>query len=101
MGYSLPRRIGFIYDSASPIRNDLTRKVGIFRKDLMKFIAFAKKKFDIVIYSLAMSDLTIYQAVTIEMYYNFVYAVKKDLKRRKYLIIINNSAIRRSYEIVL
>ena len=81
IGFSLERRIGDTYDDSSGM-------VGIFRKELMMFIAYLqtnrrKYKYDIVLYSSGISDLAIYHAVTIEMYYNFYYAIQKDLDRRR------------------
>ena len=59
--------------------------IGIFRKDFMRFIAYTQTQinetFDIMLYSMAISPLLIYHAVTMEMYYNYVYVPRKGLKR--------------------
>ena len=59
--------------------------IGVFRKDFMNFIAYTQTQedatFDIMLYSMAISPLLIYQAVTMEMYYNFVYVPRKGLTK--------------------
>ena len=64
----------------------------IFRPAFMKFIAYTQTHraatFDIMLYSMAVSDLLIYHTVTMEMYYNAVYAARKKLPGFEFKYVI-------------
>ena len=57
--------------------------LGVFRKYLMEFLSFTLSpslctNCDVILFSAARHDLLIYHAVTIEMYYNFVFDAGGD-----------------------
>ena len=78
----LKRRIGDRHISLPDIQ------IGIFRKYFMKFLGFTHNNplltYDVMLYSSAISDLVIYQAVSIELYFNFVYAAKNYIDQAAY-----------------
>ena len=79
--FSLQHRKGDLYIDPSKTK----ALIAIFRKDLVKFIEYTQENgYDVILYSCAIPDLLIYHAVTIELYYNFVYAAKHRLDRSRF-----------------
>ena len=69
------------------VQNERRVWIGFFRKYIMEFVAFTLSNndsihYDLVLYSLANRDAVIYQAVTMEMYYNFVFTPNQKRNQR-------------------
>ena len=80
-------------------RSTKTMSIGIFRPYFMDFLGFvaatrqndSSNTYEAMLYSAAIGELVIYHAVTMEMYYNFVYAVKYKLQKFEFKHVVSRA----------
>ena len=80
--------------------------IGMFRKNVMDLIAFTVSNhdsvsYDVMLYSMANRDMVIYHAITLEMYYEFVYAPSMNTnqstdKQFRFLSVVSRDDLSRT-----